>query len=55
MMIELNLLRQYEIDTLFQAVNILDRYLMLTGLPNFPVQDLNLLACTCILVAAKLE
>ena len=55
MMIELNLKRQYEIDTLFMAVSIMDRYLMLIGHWNFKVEDLNILACTCILVAAKLE
>ena len=55
MMIELNLKRQYEIDTLFMAVNIMDRYLMLTGHWNFKPADINVLACTCILVAAKLE
>ena len=55
MMIELNLMRQYEIDTLFQAVNIMDRYLILSGPSNFKSEDINLLACTCILIAAKLE
>lgn len=54
-MIQLNLIRQYESDTLFQAVNIMDRYLMLTGLPDFRVEDLNVLACTSLLIAAKLE
>lgn len=55
MMIELNLMRKYEIDTLFQAVNIMDRYLLLSGLAKFNSQDINVLACTCLLIAAKLE
>jgi len=55
LMIELNLKRRYEIDTLFQGVNILDRYLACIGPQNFNSADMDLLACSCLLIAAKLE
>ena len=55
LMIELNLKRRYEIDTLFQGVNILDRYLASIGPQNFNSADMDLLACSCLLIAAKLE
>lgn len=55
LMIELNLKRRYEIDTLFMGVNILDRYLSSIGPQNFNSADIDLLACSCLLIAAKLE
>lgn len=54
-MIELNLKRQYEIDTLFMAINVMDRYLSSLGHWNFPQDKIDLLACSCLLIAAKLE
>lgn len=54
-MIELNLKRNYEIDTLFMAVNIMDRYLAAIGPNNFNASNMDLLACSCLLLAAKLE
>ena len=55
LLIELNLKRGYEIDTLFQAINVFDRYLSKIEHWKFPVSQLDLLACSCLLIAAKLE
>jgi hypothetical protein len=55
LMIELNLKRSYEIDTLFMAVNVMDRYLAMAGHWNVRPEDLDTLACSCLLIAAKLE
>lgn len=54
-MIELNLKRKYEIDTLFMGVNIFDRYVSEISPSNFKSTDIDLLACSCLLIAAKLE
>ena len=55
LLIELNLKRSYEIDTLFMAVNVMDRYLSTLGHWNFRPQEIDILACSCLLIAAKLE
>lgn len=56
LMIELNLRRRYEIDTLFMAVNIMDRYLAaVIPKQGFNATKMDLLACSCLLLAAKLE
>ena len=55
LMIELNLKRKYEIDTLFMGVNIFDRYVSEISPSNFNSTDIDLLACSCLLIAAKLE
>jgi len=55
LLIELNLKRSYEIDTLFMAVNVMDRYLSALGHWNFPPEEMDILACSCLLIAAKLE
>jgi len=55
LLIELNLKRSYEIDTLFMAVNVMDRYLATLGHWNFRPEEIDILACSCLLIAAKLE
>ena len=55
LMIELNLKRAYEIDTLFMAINVMDRYLSMLGHWNLQPKQMEVLACSCLLIAAKLE
>lgn len=45
----------YRIETVFTAVNIMDRYLMYTGHWEFPREHTCLLATASLLLAAKME
>jgi len=47
--------KEYKNETLFIAANILDRYIGMIGLPNFPRKEMLNLATISILMAAKLE
>jgi hypothetical protein len=47
--------KHYCRETLFMAVNIMDRYLMSVGHWNFPRLELCLLATTALILAAKME
>ena len=47
--------KQYCSETLFTAVNIMDRYLTRVGYWNFPRLQLCLLATTATILAAKMN
>ena len=47
--------KHYRDETLFTAVNIMDRYLASIGYWNFPRMQLCLLATTAIILAAKMD
>ena len=47
--------KNYCKETLFLAVNIMDRYLMSVGHWNFPRLEICLLATTALFLAAKME
>ena len=53
--INLHEANDYCIETLFMAVNIMDRYLVSVGHWNFPRLELCLLATTALILAAKME
>lgn len=57
LLIELQILRQYTTETLILAINILDRYMLLVSLGhcNIDESNLNVLACACLIIAAKFE
>ena len=46
---------EYRIETVFTAVNIMDRYLAKVGFWTFPRDKMSLLATTSFLLAVKLE
>ena len=47
--------KHYGCETLFTAVNIMDRYLTTIGHWNYPRMELCLLATTAIILAAKMD
>lgn len=47
--------KKYRSETLFTAVNIMDRYLYSTGHWTFPRDDCQILAPTCLFLAAKMD
>jgi hypothetical protein len=53
--INLHEANDYCIETLFMAVNIMDRYLVSVGHWNFPRLEICLLATTALIMAAKME
>ena len=53
--INIHAAKHYCRETLFTAVNIMDRYLICVGHWNFPRQELCLLATTALILAAKME
>ena len=53
--IKLHAAKHYCDETLFTAVNIMDRYLASVGHWNFPRMQLCLLATTAIILAAKID
>ena len=57
LMIELQTIRQYYIETLIMAVIIFDRFMMLVtmGHCDFDESRLYTLVCTCLIIAAKFE
>ena len=52
---ELNLLKEYKLETLYLAVSLADRYLVNIAIKGQPSPNLIALAVTSILLAAKLE
>ena len=52
---DLHTVKHYRKETLFTAVNIMDRYLISVGHWNFPRMELCLLATTALILAAKME
>lgn len=57
LMIELQTIRQYYVETLIMAVNIFDRFMLLVtmGHCDFDESRLYTLVCTCLIIAAKFE
>jgi len=47
--------KEYKVETLFVAANILDRYIHKVGLANFHKSKMVNLATVSVLMAAKLE
>lgn len=47
--------KKYRAETFYQALSLADRYLVISTVTAKPVPALELLACTCMLMAAKLE
>ena len=52
---DLHIKKEYKVETLFIAVNVMDRYLATIGFWNFPRESMCKLATICMLMAAKLE
>ena len=47
--------KEYKPETLFIAAGILDRYINMVGVTNFPKSQMVSLATICVLMSAKLE
>jgi hypothetical protein len=47
--------KEYKPETLFIAAGILDRYIYMVGVQNFPKSQMVALATICVLMSAKLE
>ena len=52
---ELQAIKKYSVDTLFQAVSLADRYIAQTVIYGTEAPNIVILSVTCILLAAKLE
>ena len=52
---DLHIKKEYKVETLFIAVNVMDRYLATIGFWTFPREHMCRLATICMLIAAKLE
>lgn len=47
--------KEYKVETLFVAASILDRYINMIGVLNFPKSQMINLATICVLMSAKIE
>lgn len=58
MIIELQMFREYSVNTMFMAVAIFDRYMYQVSISQAKSIDskyINTFLCTCLLIAAKFE
>ena len=56
MLIELQIFREYKVETMFMAVAIFDRYMFQVSMGhalNIDTKHMNAFLCTCLLIAAK--
>lgn len=56
MLIELQIFREYKVETMFMAVAIFDRYMFQVSMGhalNVDTKHMNAFLCTCLLIAAK--
>lgn len=57
LIIELQTIRNYYVETLIMAIHIFDRFLFLASMGhcNFDPKRIDTLVCTCLIIAAKFE